>query len=39
MTEITYAVSAMSCSHCTRAVTSELSRVAGVEKVDVLCKG
>jgi copper chaperone len=33
--EITYTVAEMSCGHCRQAVTSELSRVAGVECVDV----
>lgn len=32
---MTYTVSGMTCDHCKRAVTEELSRVAGVESVDV----
>jgi copper chaperone CopZ len=35
MTEITFTVPDMSCSHCTHAVSSEISQVAGVDKVDV----
>ncbi len=35
MSEITYAVPDMSCGHCKRAVSSELSEVAGVDSVDV----
>ena len=35
MSEITYTVPGMSCGHCEHAVSSELSRVAGVESVDV----
>jgi copper chaperone len=35
MTEITYRVPNMSCEHCRHAVSSELSRVAGVASVDV----
>ncbi len=35
MGEITYTVSDMSCSHCERAVASEVSSVGGVESVDV----
>ena len=31
----TYAVPAMHCGHCERAVKSELGAVAGVESVDV----
>ncbi|MGI9021294.1 MAG: heavy-metal-associated domain-containing protein [Solirubrobacterales bacterium] len=33
--EFIYRVEGMSCAHCERAVTNEVSRVAGVEKVDV----
>ncbi len=33
--EVTYLVAGMSCSHCKVAVTDELSRLAGVEEVDV----
>jgi copper chaperone len=35
MTEITYTVPGMHCEHCERAVSTELSAVAGVEAVDV----
>jgi copper chaperone len=33
--EQTYVVAGMSCGHCKVAVTDEVSRVAGVEAVDV----
>ena len=33
--EIAYTVPGMSCGHCTSAVEQELTRVAGVEAVDV----
>jgi copper chaperone CopZ len=35
MTEIIYTVPGMRCEHCERAVSAELSVVAGVESVDV----
>ncbi|MGH8998233.1 MAG: heavy-metal-associated domain-containing protein [Acidimicrobiia bacterium] len=35
MTETTYTVVGMTCDHCVRAVTSEVSRVPGVEDVEV----
>ena len=35
MSEITYTVPDMSCSHCEHAVSSELSEVGGVTSVDV----
>jgi copper chaperone len=35
MTEITYTVPGMSCSHCEQAVSSELLNVEGVEAVEV----
>jgi copper chaperone CopZ len=35
MSEITYRVPGMSCSHCEHAVSSELREVPGVESVDV----
>jgi copper chaperone CopZ len=35
MSEITYSVPDMSCSHCEHAVSSELREVPGVESVDV----
>jgi copper chaperone len=35
MSEITYLVPDMSCSHCEHAVSQELSGVAGVESVRV----
>ncbi len=34
-TTTTYLVSGMSCDHCAHAVTTELSRLAGVDGVDV----
>ena len=33
--QTTYLVEGMSCEHCVRAVTSEVSKVAGVARVDV----
>jgi copper chaperone len=33
--ELTYAVPAVSCEHCRTAIAGEVSRVAGVESVDV----
>jgi copper chaperone CopZ len=35
MTDTTYTVTGMTCSHCADAVTSEVSEVAGVSSVDV----
>lgn len=35
MTQITYTVPDMTCSHCRQAVSSELEQVAGVESVAV----
>lgn len=35
MTEITYSIPGMSCSHCEHGVSSELREVPGVESVDV----
>jgi copper chaperone CopZ len=35
MSEITYSVPEMSCSHCEQAIRSELLGIAGVELVDV----
>lgn len=35
MTTKTYTVSGMTCDHCVRAVTDELSRVEGIEDVAV----
>lgn len=35
MAAITYAVTGMTCEHCVRAVTEELSRLGGVTRVDV----
>ena len=32
---ITYSVPGMSCDHCTRAVSREVSSVAGVSRVEV----
>ncbi|MEA3218639.1 MAG: hypothetical protein QOJ19_4795 [Acidimicrobiia bacterium] len=34
-TEMTVTVTGMSCDHCVRAVRDELSRLPGVERVDV----
>ena len=35
MTQLTYTVPDMTCSHCRQAVSSELAQVAGVESVAV----
>ncbi len=35
MTELVLSVPGMTCDHCIRAITSEVSAVAGVERVDV----
>ncbi|MBC6460124.1 heavy-metal-associated domain-containing protein [Actinomadura sp. HBU206391] len=35
MATATFNVSGMSCGHCANAVTEELSRLAGIEHVDV----
>ncbi|HEY8523530.1 MAG TPA: cation transporter [Acidimicrobiales bacterium] len=35
MSERTYTVTGMSCDHCVHAVTSEVSSLPGVTKVDV----
>lgn len=35
MTTTTYAVTGMTCEHCVRAVTEELSGLAGVSRVEV----
>jgi copper chaperone len=35
MTATTYAVTGMTCAHCVRAVTEELTRLGGVTGVDV----
>jgi copper chaperone len=35
MTDTTYTVTGMTCSHCADAVTSEVSGVPGVSSVDV----
>jgi len=35
MSSQTFTVSGMTCDHCKRAVTDELSRIDGVAKVDV----
>jgi copper chaperone len=32
---LTYVVAAMSCSHCTAAVTEEVTKVAGVNAIEV----
>jgi copper chaperone CopZ len=35
MTTTTYAVSGMTCGHCTAAVTEELSKLPGVQDVSI----
>jgi copper chaperone CopZ len=35
MTTATYTVKAMTCDHCVRPVTEEITKVAGVSDVDV----
>jgi copper chaperone len=35
MTATTYAVTGMTCEHCVRAVTEELTRLGGVTEVNV----
>lgn len=35
MAETTYTVQGMTCGHCASAVTEEITRIAGVERVDV----
>jgi copper chaperone len=35
MSETTYTVPDMSCSHCTQAVSARLTQVVGVDSVDV----
>ncbi len=35
MTTATYTVKGMTCDHCVRAVTQEVSGISGVENVDV----
>ena len=35
MIEMTYSVPDISCDHCTRAITTELGHVSGVEVIDV----
>jgi copper chaperone len=35
MTTATYTVAGMTCEHCVRAVTAEVSRLEGVTNVDV----
>ncbi len=35
MTTATYQVTGMTCEHCARAVTAELTRLAGVSEVSV----
>ena len=35
MTELTYSVPGVHCGHCERAVKDEISKVGGVESVDV----
>jgi len=33
--QLTYSVPGMSCGHCRSAITSEVTKVTGVERVDV----
>ncbi|MEU0042896.1 heavy-metal-associated domain-containing protein [Streptomyces werraensis] len=35
MSESTYTVTGMTCSHCADAITKEVSGITGVQKVDV----
>ncbi|HZG48906.1 MAG TPA: heavy-metal-associated domain-containing protein [Thermoleophilaceae bacterium] len=35
MNDLSYSVPGVSCEHCVAAVTEEVERVAGVERVDV----
>ncbi|SDN26434.1 copper ion binding protein [Lentzea albidocapillata subsp. violacea] len=35
MAESTYTVTGMTCGHCVSSVTEEISRIGGVQKVDV----
>ncbi|MGH3435589.1 MAG: heavy-metal-associated domain-containing protein [Sciscionella sp.] len=35
MTEATYTVTGMTCEHCVRSVTEEISEISGVKGVDV----
>jgi copper chaperone len=35
MTSVTYQVTGMTCEHCTRAVTGELTRLSGVRDVSI----
>jgi copper chaperone len=35
MTEISYTVTGMTCEHCVKSVTEEVSRIEGVESVAV----
>ncbi len=35
MTTHTYSVDGMSCGHCVTAITNEVTRVQGVDRVDV----
>ena len=35
MTTATYAVSGMTCDHCVKAITGELTKIEGVTAVDV----
>ncbi|MGV0812133.1 heavy-metal-associated domain-containing protein [Mycolicibacterium boenickei] len=35
MTTTTYQVTGMTCGHCEGAITREVSKVAGVERIDV----
>ena len=35
MTETTYAVTGMTCEHCVRSVTEEVTKIGGVSRVQV----
>jgi copper chaperone len=35
MTTIKYQVTGMTCAHCERAITQEVSQIAGVDNIDV----
>ena len=35
MTELRFTVPGMTCEHCVRAVNSEITKVSGVDEVDV----
>ena len=35
MSEFSYTVTGMTCEHCARSVTEEISEISGVQRVDV----